>query len=73
MVVDQDELDGLHRRIANRSSDIAADRERQRVLIRQMQADGETWDAMVERAHVSRQTVRRALASSPHSTSMSTP
>lgn len=72
-MVDQDELDRLHERITARSSDNAADRERQRDLIRQMQTEGETWDAMVLRAHVSRQTVRRALASSPHSTSMSTP
>lgn len=73
MAVDQDELDVLHERIAGRAADIAIDRERQRVLIRAMRDDGETWDAMVERAHVSRQTVRRALASSPHSTSTSTP
>lgn len=72
-MVDQDELDALHVRITARSSDIAADRARQRDLIRQMRSDGATWDTIVEHAHVSRQTVRRALASSPHSTSTSTP
>lgn len=72
-MVDQGELDDLHDRITARSSADASDRARQRALIRQMRADGETWDRIVERAHVSRQTVRRALASSPHSTSMSTP
>lgn len=72
-MVDQAELDALHRRITDKMSSIAEDRDRQRVLIRQMRTDGCTWDAIVEQAHVSRQTVRRALASSPHSTSTSTP
>lgn len=56
------ELAQLAKRIRARDAQQVADRARQRQLMRELVADGHTWDAVQQVAKVSRPTLRNALA-----------
>ena len=55
------ELEKIRQRIDKREEMNRADRERQRVLIRQRKAEGATWDQLQEEAGVSRPTLNSIL------------
>lgn len=55
------ELRKIAQRCDRRETDERADRKRQRELVREMRAEGFTWDAMQEAAQISRTTLRDHL------------
>jgi hypothetical protein len=55
------ELQAIARRIAERAARDHDDRQRQRVLVRQMRASGASWDDIVAEAQISRPTLARYL------------
>lgn len=57
------ELQQIGKRIAMRKAQDAADRKRQRELIRERVAAGRTWDQVQEEASVARSTIMLALKS----------
>ena len=60
-MIQHPELAKIAERIRQRDAHQAADRERQRTIMRELIAEGHTWDEVQAAARVSRQTLRNAL------------
>lgn len=61
MTIKHPELTKLAERIRTRDDEQRADRARQRVIMRELVAQGHTWDSVQSAAQVTRKTLSRAL------------